>query len=204
MNAPDPFSQRVRDCADHIAQSGVAALSGLYDLTAQRLLRLAVTITHNQHDAEDAVQAALVRVADHPQRLSRCDKPWPYLLSMVRNESLVILRKRKRWSFAHNLADLLTRRTVDEVEREETYRAVWMALRTLPTEQSEVVVLKVWESLTFAQIAEVLDIAPSTAASRYRYAIEKLAYNLNLVGESLDPQSPIGPSRSAAETNHGT
>jgi len=203
MNAPDPFSQRVRDCADHIAQSGVAALSGLYDLTAQRLLRLAVTITHNQHDAEDAVQAALVRVADHPQQLSRCDKPWPYLLSMVRNESLVILRKRKRWSFAHNLADLLTRRTVDEVEREETYRAVWMALRTLPTEQSEVVVLKVWESLTFAQIGEVLDVSPATAASRYRYAMEKLAYKLNSAGESLDPQSPVGPSRSAAEANHG-
>src|SRR5690606_38799722 len=74
MNAADPFTQRVRDCADRIAQSGAAALSGLYDLTAQRLLRFAATITHNQHDAEDAVQAALVRVADHPQLLSRCEK----------------------------------------------------------------------------------------------------------------------------------
>ena len=34
--------------------------------------------------------------------------------------------------------------------------------------------LKIWEGLTFARIAEVLDIPPNTAASRYRYALEKL------------------------------
>lgn len=189
MSSSDPFTEQVRGCAERIAVSGAAALSGLYDLTAQRLLRLAVTITRNQHDAEDAVQAALVKVADHPHVLSRSEKPWPYLLSMVRNESLVILRKRKRWSLVQNLTDLLTRRTVDELEWEETYRAVWLALRTLPTEQSEVVVLKIWESLTFAQIAAVLAVSPSTAASRYRYAMEKLSRQLAAAGE--------GPHRSA-------
>ncbi len=202
MNASDPFTQRVRDCADHIAQSGAAALSGLYDLTAQRLLRFSATITHNQHDAEDAVQAALVRVADHPQLLSRCDKPWPYLLAMVRNESLVILRKKKRWSLVHNLTDLLTRRTVDEVELEETYRAVWLALRTLPTEQSEVVVLKIWESLTFGQIAEVLDVSPSTAASRYRYAMEKLSAKLIAAGQAPCDAADGVSSSPTAEADH--
>lgn len=202
MNASDPFSHRVRDCAQRIAQSGPAALSGLYDLTAQRLLRFAATITRNQHDAEDAVQAALVRVADQPQLLSRADKPWPYLLTMVRNESLLIVRKRKRWSLVHNLADLLTRRSVDEVELEETFRAVWLALRTLPSEQSEVVVLKVWESLTFAQIAEVLEVPPSTVASRYRYAMEKLSRKLAAVGPSpSEPPSGLNSGQSA-EAGH--
>jgi RNA polymerase sigma-70 factor, ECF subfamily len=40
--------------AQCIVESGAAGLSGLYDLTAQRLVRFAVTITRNQHDAEDA------------------------------------------------------------------------------------------------------------------------------------------------------
>ena len=62
-----------------------------------------------------------------------------------------------------------------------------MALRQLPTEQSEVVVLKVWEELTFAQIADVLGIPPATAASRYRYALVKLSYLLE--GESVEGET---------------
>ena len=65
-----------------------------------------------------------------------------------------------------------------ELEREEQYRSVWRALRRLPSEQSEVVVLKIWEEMTFAQIGTILDISANTAASRYRYAMEKLAGKL--------------------------
>jgi RNA polymerase sigma-70 factor (ECF subfamily) len=38
----------------------------------------------------------------------------------------------------------------------------------------EVVILKVWGELTFAEIAEALDIPANTAASRYRYGLEEL------------------------------
>ncbi len=178
MSNPANFSECVRQCAASIAESGAAALSGLYDLTATRLVRLATTITRNQHDAEDAVGAALLRVADDVELLLRANHPWAYLLQMVRNESLLILRRKKRWSFIDNISDLLTRRSVDLLEQEDTHRAVWLALRNLPTEQSEVVVLKIWEELTFLEIGQVLSVPPATAASRYRYALEKLAAQL--------------------------
>ncbi len=183
MASDDPFSEQVRQCAERIAESNAAALSGLFDLTAQRLVRFAVSITRNQHDAEDALQSALVKVALRPGLLFRADSPWPYLLRMVRNEALIIVRRKKRCTPTGNLSDLLTRRLVDEVELEETHRAVWQALRTLPTEQSETVVLKIWEGMTFAKIGEVLEISPATAASRYRYAMEKLADKLRTNAE---------------------
>jgi RNA polymerase sigma-70 factor (ECF subfamily) len=41
-----------------------------------------------------------------------------------------------------------------------------------------VVHLKIWEDLTFGEIAETLEIPANTAASRYRYAIEKLGSQL--------------------------
>ena len=59
---------------------------------------------------------------------------------MVRNEALVIARKKKRWLKRCNLNDLLASVPVDELDREETYRAIWSALRMLPPEQAEVVV----------------------------------------------------------------
>jgi RNA polymerase sigma-70 factor (ECF subfamily) len=174
MGKHPTFSERVRERAATLAELGVNALGALHDLTARRLVRYAVTLTRNQHDAEDAVQAVLVRVAARPNLLAAAKCPWSYLLRMVRNEALGIVRRRKRWSLVSNLTDLFTRRLVDEVELEDTHRAVWKALRQLPTEQAEVVVLKIWEEKTFAEIGEVLDISPNTAASRYQYAMKKL------------------------------
>jgi RNA polymerase sigma-70 factor (ECF subfamily) len=80
------------------------------------------------------------------------------------------------------LSDLLTSTSVDEVEQAETHRAVWLALRSLPTDQREVVVLKIWEGLTFQEIADVLDCTLPTAASRYRYALQKLTTKLRVFG----------------------
>jgi RNA polymerase sigma-70 factor (ECF subfamily) len=178
MAQPDDFAHRVRDCSDRLAASGVDALGALFDLTCHRLVRFAVALTRNQHDAEDAVQTVLVRVAGRPQLLNAASCPWAYLLQMVRNEALTIGRRRKRWSTAANLTDLVTRRRVDELEQEETHRAVWSALRTLPPEQAEVVVLKIWETMTFAQIGQILELSPNTVASRYQYAILKLSKRL--------------------------
>jgi RNA polymerase sigma-70 factor (ECF subfamily) len=117
-------------------------------------------------------------VAAQPQKLNSADQPWYYLLRMVRNQALLILRQRKTTVTLDTLSDLSTQVMVDEAEQAESFRAVWLALRQLPVQQREVVVLKIWETLTFAEIGQVLDISASTAASRYRYALEKLAKRL--------------------------
>lgn len=150
----------------------------LYDLTAQRLVRFAVTVSCHQQDAEDAVQAVLTRLAVKPQQLKDIVCPWSYLLRMVRNEVLAGVRRQQRCTAAGDLSDLITSCPVDEAEREESHRAVWSALRSLPVEQAEVVVLKIWEELTFAQIGEILELSPHTAASRYQYALAKLSSRL--------------------------
>lgn len=173
------FQRQLVSCTAQLAAEGVDALGPLFDLTSQKLLRLAVAITRQQQDAEDAVQAALVRLARQPRLLSAVDSPWAYLLRMVRNEALVILRRQHALPLlGANLTDLRTFCPVDQLEREESHRAVWAALRELPTEQAEVVVLKIWEQMTFAQIAEVLEASPNTIASRYQYAMAKLSTKL--------------------------
>ncbi|QDV64169.1 MULTISPECIES: RNA polymerase sigma factor [Crateriforma] len=178
---PTELSDRVRLQARRIIESRSAALSGLYDLTAVRLFRYASSITRHAQDAEDAVQSALVQVADRPWMIVDSDQPWPYLLRMVRNESLMIVRKRRRWALLTSISDRLIGRGDDSLDRHETEDQVWRALSELPPEQSEPVVLKIWEDLTFAQIGEMLEIPAATAASRYRYAITKLQQKLQHV-----------------------
>jgi RNA polymerase sigma-70 factor (ECF subfamily) len=178
MATVDQFSDRVRECSRRLQTIGVEALGALFDLTSDRLVRFAIAVTRNQHDAEDAVQAAFIHVASRPRQLAGAEKPWCYLLQMVRNEALLIARKKKRCIVAGELIDLATHRLVDELEQEDTHRAVWSALRTLPQEQAEVVVLKIWEEMTFAEIGAMLNASANTIASRYAYAMNKLSQRL--------------------------
>ena len=60
----------------------------------------------------------------------------------------------------------------------ELAESVRHALHKLPPKQSEVVALKIWENMTFVEIGAVLGESPNTAASRYRYALEKLTQHL--------------------------
>ena len=170
-----PFSVRVRRCAEEMSRRGVAALSELFDLVGTRSVRYAQSLTRNQHDAEDALQAAFVRMARYPNGLTEARHPWAYLLQIVRNEALKITQKKR----PEDLLDRVIEAWKDETRLDfEAKQIVRQAVDKLPPAQSEVIVLKIWEGLTFAEIADVIGESPNTAASRYRYAIQKLSQYL--------------------------
>jgi len=66
-----------------------------------------------------------------------------------------------------------------DAESEERTRSVVEAMRKLPATHQEVLVLKIWGELTFAEIAGILGIPLNTAASRYRYGLEGLRKQLH-------------------------
>lgn len=171
--SPAKFAAQIRCCANDLQDHGVDCLGSLYDLTAQRLLRYAVTVTRNSSDAEDAIQATMVRIAMRPKILATAQQPWAYLLRVARNEALRILQKRKPLQIFAQCRQLWSRDS-EIVEENDQAQVVRRALKRLPANQSEVVVLKIWEDMTFAEIASVLDESPNTVASRYRYALQKL------------------------------
>jgi RNA polymerase sigma-70 factor, ECF subfamily len=60
------------------------------------------------------------------------------------------------------------------VENRERSQLVQIAMNRLPDIYREVLTLKVWGELTFAEIAQTLEIPANTAASRYRYGLLEL------------------------------
>jgi RNA polymerase sigma-70 factor (ECF subfamily) len=138
------------------------------------LLLLARQLCHRTSDAEDAVQDGFVRFW---RSRERANDPAAYLFACVRSAAMDSTRGRRRR--ARHEADAATfdaRSSVfaASVEHQELRTNVESALARLPAEQREVVVMKIWGELTFAQIGEALTISPDTAASRYRYALAKL------------------------------
>jgi RNA polymerase sigma-70 factor (ECF subfamily) len=168
------FQLLVRNCAQRLSQSPEVALTELFDLTAERLVRYAMSVTSSQADAEDALQGAFSRIARRPQLLVAAKLPWSYLLQAVRNEALRILQRNKARKRLPVAAAAMPASAEQQVLQQESAEQIRRILDSLPSEQSEVVILKHWEDLTFAEIAEVLGISQNTVASRYRYAMEKL------------------------------
>jgi RNA polymerase sigma-70 factor (ECF subfamily) len=60
------------------------------------------------------------------------------------------------------------------LDERERHLLIHKAMSHLPAIYREVVTLKVWSGLTFAEIAEALEIPANTAASRYRYGLVEL------------------------------
>ncbi len=166
------ITTELRRCAVRLARDGIVALEEIYDLVGPRLVRYAYTLTRHHDDAEDAFQAAMVRLARYPQALERATNPWAYFLRVVRNEALRLTQKR-----AGTCALPVTEVGSEDpppLDEYEVKRSVRLAVEKLPPNQSEVIVLKIWEGMTFLEIAEVLGESPNTVASRYRYGLEKL------------------------------
>ena len=160
------------------ARTGSTAerLADLYDRHGPQAYRYLLALLGNKAEAEDAVQAVFVELARKPEILDRLDSPTAYLFTAARNKAL---RERKRAARRREAeTDAVgpqvlefrdhSRHEPAEVERLER------AVRTLPEEQREVLALKLFEDMTFAEIAASLGISPNTAAGRYRYALEKL------------------------------
>lgn len=179
-SAPSPWSDEIASCARSFAEGDATALGRLFDLTAPRLVRYAQTLTRTREDAEDAVQAAVVRMARNPQSLAAVQFPWAYLLRTVRNESLRLMsRRRPAASLVVEVAG--DNWVTDSLTSAETTAAIQAAVARLPAEQAEVIALKIWEELTFQEIAAVTGESLNTVASRYRYALLKLELSLKRV-----------------------
>ena len=141
----------------------------LYDRFAAGLYRYALIVLADPAAAGDVVQQVFVALL----RLDRAiESDERYLRRAVRNECYSVRRRRQRDPGAPSEPLLEAIAATDD--RPDERLAIEQAMRTLPAEQREVVHLKVFEGMTFQEIADLCGESINTVASRYRYAIEKL------------------------------
>ena len=127
-------------------------------------------------DAEDVVQEAFVRFWRRNHRIDNR----ALLYSAVRSAALDLIRRDQRRSRREIEIFADADRSVQPhfEPGDDSQRELAAAVDHLPPDQREVLVMKVWNELTFAEIAETLGISQNTAASRYRYALAALKKRL--------------------------
>jgi RNA polymerase sigma-70 factor (ECF subfamily) len=158
------------DLLGRLHQGDPEAGARLYDRHHRGLYAYARSLVRDSASAEDVVHETFLRLLEAEPR-----KPIgsfrAFLYRIARNLALDLLRERARRSKPAT-GRAVTPEVQDQHRREALARA---ALEDLPEEQRETVILKIFGGLTFAHIGEVMSVPTGTAASRYRYALEKLA-----------------------------
>jgi RNA polymerase sigma-70 factor (ECF subfamily) len=132
---------------------------------------LAIQILGNPDDARDVVQDAFAVVLGRPDAYDASKGPLrPWFLRLVRNRCIDLLRSHRRTTSsdeepADTSADPQT--AAEIAQRDAALKA---ALNSLDAGQREIIVLRDYLDLSYAEIASVLDIAAGTVMSRLHRA----------------------------------
>ncbi|HEY3760824.1 MAG TPA: sigma-70 family RNA polymerase sigma factor [Verrucomicrobiae bacterium] len=160
----------------------------LYDEHARSLFAYLLNFTRDETDTRDLLQEIFVKITREPALLKNVRDERAFLIRLAHNIAIDLIRRRgtrerTKENFAAETLSIFATTTDPD---EQTYRTeLSAALAELPEDQRAVVHLKLWEHQTFEQIAATLDIPPNTAASRYRYGIDKLRERLRPLYEEV-------------------
>jgi len=169
---------------------------------------LALQLLGNPEDARDAAQTALMSFFSRLDRLEPGRPVRPWLLTIVRNAAVDLMRRRtvrrsdsleeRREEFGVQVIDHHADPEADS-RRSELRRDLWRALGRLTPKEREILVLRDYQDLTYAEIANVLSIPVGTVMSRLHRARRSLR---SLLEADYGPGRSGDRRRGSAEREH--
>ncbi|MGB6363682.1 MAG: sigma-70 family RNA polymerase sigma factor [Thermoanaerobaculia bacterium] len=142
---------------------------------------LALQLLGNPDDALDVAQDSLIRFFTTLGRFDGQRPVLPWLLTIVRNRARD-LQRRHRVRRTESLDTVVESPRLTDLRRNpelETYqrelqRKIWQGLSRLDAARREILVLRDFQDLSYAEIAEILDIPVGTVMSRLHRARKEL------------------------------
>ena len=148
---------------------------------APALLRLAVMLTGDRTEAEDLLQATLLRTLRHADGIATMSAPAAYLRRALVHEHVSGVRRlgrrvRTTPLEGQDVAD-------DQTPTADQRDATWRLLSTLPRQQRAVLVLRFYEDLPDRDIAAALGCSEPTVRSNASRALATLRTRLTQTEE---------------------
>jgi RNA polymerase sigma-70 factor (ECF subfamily) len=170
----------------------------LYERYSQSVLSYLYRMLGNLEDVESIGQEVFLRAFRfratyrYPQKFST------WLFTITRNLAINQSRRRRR-SPIRNITELnldgidisgdpyqVATRATDDLEKQEEIASVLKALDGLPTDQKEVIVLGVFQDLSYAEMEEITGTKAVTLRSRMFHGLKRLA---RTIGGSIDEEA---------------
>jgi RNA polymerase sigma-70 factor, sigma-E family len=144
------------------------------DREYDRLRRIAISLTGNQHDAEDLLQDSLAKLLVHWGKVAATASPTRYAHRTIVNTFLS--GKRRRWSTEVVSTEMVDRRiesadpTAQFVQRHDLLAEVLL----LPPSQRVVIVLRYLEDLSVPEVAGILGKREGAVRATCHRALDNL------------------------------
>jgi len=159
------------------AAGDAAALEAVFDRYAARIASFAFRMMGDRHLAESLSQETFLRLLEGASLYSypHCFSSWVF--AIARNACFDELKKKKpllcdEEAWLEKACPLKS--PLDSLVRDEEERQLAVAIQALPDTLREVLILRIIENLSYAQIAEIVECSESTARSRMDYALGRL------------------------------
>jgi RNA polymerase sigma-70 factor (ECF subfamily) len=147
------------------------------------LFSVALRLLGDYEEARDATQNALVRAYVHLETFDPTRKFFSWIYRIAVNECLNVRRARRP---QERLADTLEAKAApDGVETLELRDQIQVALQGLTDEYREVIVLRHFADLSYAEISDVVGVPEKTVRSRLFTARQRLG---TLLGGERSPR----------------
>ncbi|GAA1446972.1 MULTISPECIES: SigE family RNA polymerase sigma factor [Nocardiopsis] len=145
------------------------------------LLRMARSLTNNLADAEDLLQAALVKTFLSWERIADPKARDGYVRRAMVNTQISEWRRKRLDVYPTD--DIPEQRVDDPTWRSDLADVVGRAIERLPDRQRTTVVLRYYDDLTEVQIAARMGVTLGTVKSTLSRAVDKLRRDADLVIE---------------------
>lgn len=161
---------------ENIKKGSKTDLKQLHDLYFNHLCLYAYKSGQNQEVLEELVSDCFIKLWENRKTIDIKTSVKHYIFLMLRNSIIDYQRKKK--FFTQSLNDISEPAGEDVFDEQKDYAVLYSALEKLPEQRRRILELAVFESLSYNQIAEKLQISRNTVKTQisraYRFLKEKI------------------------------
>ena len=162
---------------DAALEGDVAAFEELVLRYQRQIAGLVVRMTGNLNDAADIAQQVFVKVFTKLSSFKRQAQFKTWLYSIAINQCRNELRRTKRWGTPLEVTALdpgVKAGLEESLVNQQRRKILKESLSNLPPKQRGVVVLRIYEEMSFAEIARAMEMSENTAKVNFHHAVKRL------------------------------
>lgn len=173
-------SQLIKSCQE----GNTEAFGGLYDLYVKKIYNFLYFRTHHKQTAEDLASTVFTKALEKIRQFDSSKAQFSTWLYQIARNSLIDHYRTLKSS--ENIEDAWDLPSQSNVERDaDTMLAlekVKEQIKQLPALQRDIVIMRLWDGLSHAEISSILGITEGNSKVSFSRAVDKLRVEVGVIG----------------------
>jgi RNA polymerase sigma factor (sigma-70 family) len=172
------------DLDKRFAEGGEDAFNEVVARYSRKVFALCYRLLRDEEDARDMAQEVFVRIYSKRKSFKARSQLYTWIYRVASNMCLTELKRRKPRSVPlEEVEGVLAAKEEDGLDsREHLESLVAGALDNLPPKQKGVFVMRFYDKMAFAEIAEAMGTSVGAAKANFHFAVERLRSVLGEAG----------------------